>query len=99
MASGHANRTQAEHMAAPTQACDVRKVLANPEPSSGDARRIGQCPLSGVKRTCAVVWLRSGGLLEMRCTSRFLIASKQAASVHTSRQNLTAGFAKECGHP
>jgi hypothetical protein len=35
----------------------------------------------------------------MRCTSRFLIASKQAASVHTSRQNLTAGFAKECGHP
>src|SRR5262252_11071304 len=34
MASGHANRTQAEHMAAPTQACDVRKVLANPEPST-----------------------------------------------------------------
>ena len=41
MASGHANRTQAEHMAAPTQACDVRKVLANPEPSThGTKRRI-----------------------------------------------------------
>jgi hypothetical protein len=25
---------QAEHMAAPTQACDVRKVLANSEPST-----------------------------------------------------------------
>src|SRR5262249_35185162 len=34
MASGHVNRTQAEHMAAPTQACDVRKVLANSEPST-----------------------------------------------------------------
>jgi hypothetical protein len=32
MASGHVNRTkQAEHMAAPTQACDVKKVLANSE--------------------------------------------------------------------
>jgi len=39
MASGHANRTQAEHMAAPTQACDVRKVLANPEPSTHGTKR------------------------------------------------------------
>ena len=66
---------------------------------SGHAAMSARCPLSGVKRTCAVMWLRSGDPLEMRCTSRFLIASKQAASVHTSRQNLTAGFAKECGHP
>jgi hypothetical protein len=33
-------RKQAEHMAAPTQACDVKKVLANPEPSThGTARK------------------------------------------------------------
>src|SRR6516162_9058043 len=44
----------------------------------GDACRVMfspfACPLSGAKRTY-------GTLLEMRCTSRFLIASKQAASV------------------
>ena len=35
MASGHANRTQkAEHMAAPTQVCDVKILLANSEPST-----------------------------------------------------------------
>jgi len=46
MASGHVYRAQqAEHMAAPTKACDVKKALANPEPSthgpspkSGDVR-------------------------------------------------------------
>ena len=35
MASGHVNRAeQAEHMAAPTNAASVKKVLANPEPST-----------------------------------------------------------------
>ena len=35
MASGHVNRIQqAEHMAAPTNAANVKKALANPEPST-----------------------------------------------------------------
>ena len=35
MASGHVNRVQqAEHMAAPTNAAFVKKVLANSEPST-----------------------------------------------------------------
>ena len=35
MASGQANRAeQAEHMAAPTNAANVKKVLANSEPST-----------------------------------------------------------------
>ena len=35
MASGHVNRAQqAEHMAAPTNTARVKKVLANPEPST-----------------------------------------------------------------
>jgi hypothetical protein len=36
MASGHVNRAEreAEHMAAPTTAALVKKVLANPEPSA-----------------------------------------------------------------
>ena len=41
MASGHVNRAQeAEHMAAPTNAALLQKVLANPEPSThGPFRR------------------------------------------------------------
>ena len=40
MASGHVNRIQkAEHMAAPTNAANVKKVLANPEPSTHDPYR------------------------------------------------------------
>ena len=39
MASGHVNRAQkAEHMAAPTNTADVKKTLANSEPST-------HCPL------------------------------------------------------
>jgi hypothetical protein len=35
MASGHVNRTsKAEHMAAPTNAANVKKALANAEPST-----------------------------------------------------------------
>ena len=35
MASGHVNRIQkAAHMAAPTNAANVKKALANPEPST-----------------------------------------------------------------
>jgi len=34
MASGHANRANTEHMAAPTTAARVKKALANPEPST-----------------------------------------------------------------
>ena len=35
MASGHVNRAKkAEHMAAPTKPANVKKVLANPEPST-----------------------------------------------------------------
>ena len=35
MASGHVNRIQkAEHMAAPTNAANVKKALANSEPST-----------------------------------------------------------------
>jgi hypothetical protein len=42
MASGHVNRIQkAEHMAAPTNAANVKKALANSEPST-----------HGTKRTC-----------------------------------------------
>ena len=42
MASGHVNRIQkAEHMAAPTNAANVKKALANSEPSThGPLRRI-----------------------------------------------------------
>ena len=39
MASGHVNRTkQAEHMAAPTTAANVKKALANSEPSTHGVR-------------------------------------------------------------
>ena len=42
MASGHVNRIQkAEHMAAPTNAANVKKALANSEPST-----------HGTERTC-----------------------------------------------
>jgi hypothetical protein len=42
MASGHVNRIQkAEHMAAPTNAANVKKALANSEPSThGTSRRL-----------------------------------------------------------
>ena len=42
MASGHVNALkEAEHMAAPTPAALVKKVLANPEPSThGTWRRL-----------------------------------------------------------
>ena len=40
MASGHVNRIQkAEHMAAPTNAANVKKALANSEPSTHGTRR------------------------------------------------------------
>ena len=54
MASGHVNRIQkAEHMAAPTNAANVKKALANPEPSThGTKQTCCKCPLLGVKRTC-----------------------------------------------
>ena len=40
MASGHVNRIkQAEHMAAPTNAALVKKVLANSEPSTHGPKR------------------------------------------------------------
>ena len=40
MASGHVKpHQQAEHMAAPTNAANVKKVLANPEPSTHDPTR------------------------------------------------------------
>ena len=39
---------QAEHMAAPTNAADVKKVLANPEPSThGTKLADPECRLSG----------------------------------------------------
>ena len=42
MASGHVNRIQkAEHMAAPTNAANVKKALANSEPSTHGAWRAG----------------------------------------------------------
>ena len=48
-------RNQAEHMAAPTKPANVKKALANLEPSThGTSRhcsRIRECRLSGVKRT------------------------------------------------
>jgi hypothetical protein len=49
---------QAEHMAAPTNAAFVKKVLANSEPSTQHASRAIECPLLGEKRTsqeCAVM--------------------------------------------
>jgi hypothetical protein len=40
MASGHVNRIQkAEHMAAPTNAANVKKALANSEPSTHGTTR------------------------------------------------------------
>jgi hypothetical protein len=40
MASGHVNRiSKAEHMAAPTNAANVKKVLANAEPSTHGTSR------------------------------------------------------------
>jgi hypothetical protein len=40
MASGHVNRAnRAEHMAAPTKPWNVKKVLANPEPSTHGPKR------------------------------------------------------------
>jgi hypothetical protein len=40
MASGHVNRIQkAEHMAAPTNAANVKKALANSEPSTHGTSR------------------------------------------------------------
>ncbi len=56
MASGHVNRIQkAEHMAAPTNAANVQKVLVNSEPSTHGtflpcANRAEQCRLSRVDR-------------------------------------------------
>ena len=50
MASGHVNRIQkAEHMAAPTNAANVKKVLANSEPST-----------HGTAATCGHVAAMSG---------------------------------------
>jgi len=51
MASGHVNRIQkAEHMAAPTNAANVKKALANSEPSTHGtfcrSNRAEQCRLS-----------------------------------------------------
>ncbi len=45
MASGHANRIKRPNiMAAPTQACDVKILLANSEPSThGPFRRLVRC--------------------------------------------------------
>ena len=64
MASGHVNRIQkAEHMAAPTNAANVKKVLANSEPSThGTAATCGHvAAMSGlvVKRTSNEADLRS----------------------------------------
>ena len=52
---------QAEHMAAPTNAANVKKVLANSEPST-----------HGTKRTCRVALHMSaiGGKADMRRTAR-----------------------------
>ena len=45
MASGHVNRTlKAEHMAAPTNAANVKKVLANSEPSTHGTKRTNHLP-------------------------------------------------------
>ena len=54
MASGHVNRIQkAEHMAAPTNAANVKKALANSEPSThgitGPAKLARSCPLKAAK--------------------------------------------------
>ena len=57
MASGpRVPHSKAEHMAAPTKAANVKKVLANSEPSTHGTKRTSvvqprQCPLLGVKRT------------------------------------------------
>ena len=49
---------QAEHMAAPTKAANVKKVLANSEPSThGTKRTFARCTAHvrmGVKRTCRI---------------------------------------------
>ena len=51
MASGHVNRIQkAEHMAAPTNAANVKKALANSEPSTHGAR-------ADIARLSTLVWL------------------------------------------
>jgi len=46
---------KAEHMAAPTNAANVKKVLANSAPSTHGTERntngAGRCPLSGEERT------------------------------------------------
>src|SRR6476469_2086044 len=65
MASGHVNRIQkAEHMAAPTNAANVKKALANSEPSThgttwhshqrsqnatGPQRKPAECPVGEIR--------------------------------------------------
>jgi hypothetical protein len=54
MASGHVNRIQkAEHMAAPTNAANVKKALANSEPSTHGTklpmRHVGSSVANGGK--------------------------------------------------
>ena len=54
MASGHVNRIQkAEHMAAPTNAANVKKALANSEPSTHGTSRtfhdVRCCAAAGAK--------------------------------------------------
>ena len=50
MASGPVCRTQqAEHMAAPTNAANVKKVLANSEPSTHGTKRTSACAAAHVR--------------------------------------------------
>ena len=64
MASGHVNRIQkAEHMAAPTNAANVKKALANSEPSTHGTKRTSRDVRSAVAiRGKADVFCSDGAL-------------------------------------
>jgi hypothetical protein len=53
MASGHVNRIQkAEHMAAPTHAANVKKALANSEPSQTNDEKVLRSAYGGHSGHC-----------------------------------------------
>ena len=67
MASGHVNRIQkAEHMAAPTNAANVKKALANSAPSTHGTKRTCGAPLRMSATARAEARRVGGGTVSVR---------------------------------
>ena len=74
---------QAEHMAAPTNAANVKKVLANSEPST-----------HGTKRTCRTALYMSafGGKADIASVSQNVLGQNPAVSAIVRKRTLVSAF-------